>query len=387
MDNNRFLEKYKALSDSELLGILADHKTYQAKAITAAGSILSKRGTTLSEEQLNIIELAQRKIDLENQLESKRKSQSELSLLGRRFWAFIIDLILLSLISYILSFVLIGSPIVNPPFNLLFDFILIVSYFGISNSMLIGCTLGNKFLRISILDHSGSSLSLQKSLLRSSLIFGPYFLFTFLSGLDFYSFGLITAAKYIYYAAIIYFLFIDKNYRRGYHEILTHSFAKIKGVEQVNFDFPKQMNKFFYIISGLILVISIVFNVWIFNSNKSLITNFNTDSLLARLEQNTSTYQDISSEVQTIDGVSKVNGILLRTKTGEGKRNTSLIITVSLTFMNFENVSDDIYNIIVGKEFKQTKIDFIEVKVVYGRTMTLIPFEFSNSKVYPLNDL
>ncbi|MFB3897301.1 MAG: RDD family protein [bacterium] len=95
----------------------------------------------------------------------------------RRLLAFIIDSILLGILGYITGLFLFDFYAQLGGAGLILGFFIALLYFGLFNSSLgKGQTLGKRIMRIEVVDSSGNSIPLSRSLLRFTILGIPYFL-------------------------------------------------------------------------------------------------------------------------------------------------------------------------------------------------------------------
>lgn len=381
MENNYFYTKFQKKTDSELERILNDPKSYTEDAVIAAARLLKDRQVELSEEQKATVEKIETRREEKKVLEEEQKKETELSLLTKRIIAFLIDLVVLSGLSYLIGFLLIGSSLIKEPWEPILSMTIILGYFVILNSSIGKATIGKKVMRIKVESYNLKPLKITDSLIRYSLLISPFFLLNMLDNLSFNSFGILTGLRYSYYIGIIYFLVTDKALRRSFHDLITQSFVIAKTQENTNFVYPKKKIKTYFFIASGVIVLFIVLN---------LSTSYNTvtdtgdletqaEQLEATINENMSTFESMISDIQKIDGVAEIEGISLNTTNGM----TSLDITIRpKSFFASDGLTDKVYDSLKGKELNVNRFDNVKIIKHYGFNMTLASFNKTETKSY-----
>ena len=381
MENNYFYTKFQKKTNSELERILNDPKSYTEDAVIAATRLLKYRQVELSEEQKATVEKIETRREEKKVLEEEQKKETELSLLTKRIIAFLIDLVVLSGLSYLIGFLLIGSSLIKEPWEPILSMTIILGYFVILNSSIGKATIGKKVMRIKVESYNLKPLKITDSLIRYSLLISPFFLLNMLDNLSFNSFGILTGLRYSYYIGIIYFLVTDKALRRSFHDLITQSFVIAKTQENTNFVYPKKKIKTYFFIASGVIVLFIVLN---------LSTSYNTvtdtgdletqaEQLEATINENMSTFESMISDIQKIDGVAEIEGISLNTTNGM----TSLDITIRpKSFFASDGLTDKVYDSLKGKELNVNRFDNVKIIKHYGFNMTLASFNKTETKSY-----
>ena len=166
MENNYFYTKFQKKTNSELERILNDPKSYTEDAVIAATRLLKYRQVELSEEQKATVEKIETRREEKKVLEEEQKKETELSLLTKRIIAFLIDLVVLSGLSYLIGFLLIGSSLIKEPWEPILSMTIILGYFVILNSSIGKATIGKKVMRIKVESYNLKPLKITDSLIR-----------------------------------------------------------------------------------------------------------------------------------------------------------------------------------------------------------------------------
>jgi uncharacterized RDD family membrane protein YckC len=379
MENNYFYKKFQKKKDSELELIINDPKSYTEEAILGAAQLLKERQKELSVEQKSTVEIIETRKEEKRIFEEKQKKETELSLISRRIIAFIIDLAVLSGISYLIGFLLIGSPLIKEPWEPILSLTIILVYFVVFNSSIGKKTIGKNIMQISVEDYNLNPLSFNISLIRYSLLIAPFFLLNILDNLSFNSFGILSGLRYSYYVGIFYFLLTDKKLRRSFHDLITKSFVISKNQEINDFEYPKNKIKTYYLIVTGVFVLFIILNVTTSFNNVTGVSNLEAqaEQLEATLSENMSTFESMISDIQEIDGIAEIEGINLNTTNGI----TSLEITIRpISFFANDGLANKVYESLKGKELKVSRLDNVKIIKHYGLDMTLASFNRNESK-------
>jgi len=380
MENNYFYKKFQKKTDSDLELVLNNQTSYTEDAILAATHILKERQVELTEEQQLVVEKIKINIDKKKHLKEVRKKESELSLLQKRIIAFLIDLVILSGISFLFGFLFIGSAIIRKPWEPFFSLLLILGYFVLLNSNIGKGTLGKRLMKINVKNHQFQLLSIVKSLKRYSILIIPFFLFSALDNLSSNLFGVLAGLKFSYYIGVIYFILTDKEQRRSFHDLLSKSSVMSSDKKTINIDFPKKkIRTFYFIISGVILFF-VVTNFSLNNSgNEFADFEIQGEQLESTLNNNLYIFDNIANDIQEIKGVADLEGISLNTI--NGIVNLEIIIKPNSFYAN-EGLTDKVYDSINGKELKISKLDNVIIIKHYGYDMTLASFNKTETKNY-----
>ncbi|TLX76540.1 RDD family protein [Labilibacter sediminis] len=380
MENNYFYKRFQEKTNSELERILNDPKTYTEDAVIAATQLLKERQIELTEEQKSTVEIIETHIEEKKVIEEARKKESEPSLLTKRIIALLIDLVVLSGLSYLIGFLLIGSPLIKEPWEPILSLTIILGYFVIFNSSICKKTIGKNIMQIKVENYNLKPLKITNSLVRYSLLIAPFFLLNILDNLFLNSFGILSGLRYSYYVGIIYFFITDKELRRSFHDLITKSFVSSENREKTDFEYSKKKVITYYFIAAGIIALFIILNVS---------TSFNTiadmygfeaqaEQLEATLNENMSTFESMISDIQEIDGVDEIERISLNTTNGI----TSLDITIrpNSSFLSNDEITDKVYESLKRKELKINRLDNIKIIKHYGFEMTLASFNRTETK-------
>ncbi len=241
-----FYKKFKEKSDKELLSILDDSTTYTNQALVIAAMILEERSVELTEKQQDRLV----KVTARREKEEKKVNKENLSPFVRRAIASIIDQAILLITSILLKAGLILFGINIGVFEISIGFVLIMVYYVPLNSS-IG-TIGKTIMKIQVLHVSGRAITLSESFIRTSVLFGPYYLIEMLDELNFEIFGSILALQISYFGSMFYFVISDK-FRRNFHDRICHTivesvvpdelFVKPKSEKSLSKEYEKVIRK------------------------------------------------------------------------------------------------------------------------------------------------
>ncbi|WP_200976100.1 RDD family protein [Echinicola sp. 20G] len=379
MENNYFYKKFQKKADSELERILNDTKSYTEDAVIAATQLLKERQVELSEEQKSAVEIIETRIEEKKVIEEVRKKETELSPVAKRIIALLIDLAILSGLSYLTGFLLIGTPLVKTPWEPILSMIIILGYFAVFNSSIGKKTIGKNVMHIKVVDYNFQSLKFTNSLVRYSLLIAPFFLLNILDNMSFNSFGILSGLRYAYYIGIFYFLITDKERRRSFHDLITKSFVSSENSEKTNFVYPNKKLKTYYFIASGIIALFIILNLSSRLNTTNNMSDFEAqaEQLEKTLNENMTTFESIISDIQEIDGVAEIEGISLNTTNGI----TSLDITIRpSSFFANDGLTSEVYESLKGKELRVNRLDNVKIKKHYGFDMTLASFNRTETK-------
>ena len=372
METNYFYKKFLKKGDAELEVILNNPKSYDEVAVLAAGQILKDRKVQLTEEQISAILKIEEKREVENKIKEEREMQSEISPFAKRIIALVIDLLILSAISYLIGFILIGTPLIKDPWEPLLSWLIIMGYFVTLNSKIGSGTVGKQAMEIKVENYRYQSISLTESAIRYSLLVTPYFLLSYLDTLPFNSFGILIGLRYSYYVAIVYFIVSDKKLRRSYHDLISKTFIKTEDQSIDSFEISKKRTRIFYFIALGIVALFVTVNLSV-RSSLVETSEFQrqTEDLRSTLNENISTFKLMVSDIQKIDGVAEIEGIDVNTTNGV----TSLDITVRPSFFSRnDKLTEEIYASLKGKKLKISRLDNVKIIKHYGLDLTLAIF-------------
>jgi uncharacterized RDD family membrane protein YckC len=146
-----------------------------------------------------------------------------------RFFAFMIDALLLAALGHCLGFIFFDFLAGLGVWGSLFGYSITLVYFGLCESNIFnGQSLGKKALKIKIVSSSGSLLSLQSSLLRTSVFCAPYFLFNatinFIA-LPVWAIWLNNFIVYGFGVSAMYLLIFNRRIRQSLHDLVVGSYV------------------------------------------------------------------------------------------------------------------------------------------------------------------
>lgn len=379
MDNNHFYNKFLKKSDSELKHIIDSSELYSEEAVLAASEILRTKQVELSNEQKAIPDKIKTNQEKRKAIAERRKKEAETSILAKRTLAFLIDLLLLSGISYTLGFLLIATPVIKDPWEPILSLIIILGYFAILNSNIGGGTFGKRLLNLKVINYNLQPLGFLDSLKRYCLLIVPFFGFTLLKQLSLPSFGIINGLEYSYFIAIFYFLFTDKPLRRSFHDLLSKSLVIGNSPKDTIPRYHTRKTKAYFIISGGMLLILICFNTITIKDQSDY--NTQLQQLKASLKNNQPTLETLIPNIQNVDGVSEIEGITLNNTNGI----TSLEISVRpSTFHSNDDLNDNIYSASRDIALKIRDLDNVKIIKHYGFKMTLASYSRTETKTFEL---
>lgn len=178
----------------------------------------------------------------------------------RRTFAFIIDISIVSLACYIISYLCGHWAYAYPVTFTLLGLVLVVSYYGVLNSKSnLGQTIGKKILSIQVVDSHHQHLSLTKSFFRAFILFSPFCLMSLLE-LSNEVFAIILALVLTsLLTSTIYLDIFNKRNRR-----ITHDFAVKSYVVNCTSDAesPKSTWSIHFWILAVLITILNVSTIW-----------------------------------------------------------------------------------------------------------------------------
>ncbi len=374
-----FHEIFKNKTDKELLEIINSPDSYQKDAIIAATEILQERDVEVEQGHVDIVE----ELKVESKQEKETAEKADITLGWSIFFAMLIDLLLLSAISYAIGFLMMYLSLANQNMNLIVSAILIIGYFAIAHSKIFnGKTLGKRLLELEVVDKRGRHLSLIASLLRSLILIFPFFLFEFLDNLTLNSKILniiIDTLSYSYIVSVFYFFLVDKQSRRSIHDLISETLVVKKDTYK---EYKQLDNKFLNYFLGIVAILLILASTPYIDFNKNSVeTASSITNLQSTLTNNTEVFTEIINELSAMDGIEAMNEIKIK---HVNNNRTDLIIDVQSDFYPLdgsgENLATNIYNSLEGKRFQLDRLDNVKVIVNYGFQMTLAKYTLTFSK-------
>jgi uncharacterized RDD family membrane protein YckC len=255
-----------------------------------------------------------------------------------KFWtrigAFIIDFLIIGILGFIIGIIFEDFFVSLGNHGLLFGLIITIIYFSIANSKITnGQTIGKKIVKIKTINASGNALSLKTSLLRSLILFTPYFLINYpipglgqFSALDIYKSSILTST--LIGIAILYIA--NKSTRQSLHDMLMGTYVvNVKENEDVSEIQPNKK-------VGIIITLVVTF----------IMLLFSTFSLLL-LKPVINGFEDLIGEFEDIDGVLNA-GI---------SRNTT-------TFFGDEKSITESYTVVLHVQKIPNRYDFDQSEIV-----------------------
>lgn len=300
------------------------------------------------------------------------------------FWsriaAFVVDMILLSILGMILG-IFFGDYFVLLNTNgVLIGFIISLIYFSIMNSHIgNGQTLGKLLLKVKVIDKNGNPLSFQKAFFRALVLTAPYFLVNYrIPGVAEESILYLVKVQIMFYALIgltAVYIF-NKFTRQSIHDLTVNSFV----VDQTQYGSEHEIQSIkpyvFYIFGGLVAILMLI-TIYNFSKPKQ-------DKL--------ADVRTVQKELLKIDGV--LNAATTRnTHTFRGQGETS--VTESLTgvlyvvkapkdYQEFQNspLVKKAVKILVENYPESENLDVINIQLVraYNLGIWKSSFSYNDSK-------
>lgn len=147
----------------------------------------------------------------------------------KRVFAMILDGILLGIVGAVIGMTAFDQLAQLGGWGRLVGFCIAIIYFGIFNSIIgKGQTPGKKMMKIHVIDHSGSYISLPKSFLRYTILGLPFFLNGALipNSVIFSPVGYILSLLVFGFGAAIFYLYIfNKRTRQSLHDLAVGTFV------------------------------------------------------------------------------------------------------------------------------------------------------------------
>jgi len=243
----------------------------------------------------------------------------------RRLLALIIDFIILGIIGYISGLFLEDFYVSLGNYGTLIGTAIAIIYFSIFQSSLgKGQTLGKRIIQAKVTDIKGEYLSLEKSFLRSFIVFFPIMnLDLFASSNVMLIIGMLLTLMNL---ATFYFVLINSS-RRCLHDILVSSVVSHQSVTDFDIDEQYDRSKKKLIPIGIISALLIV------------TAGYNT------LARNTfSQFLAAKGKIEQIDGVIAVNEIKASTLTYFGKKKHSETRSSFLVSVRIDDIKDASYS-------------------------------------------
>lgn len=212
----------------------------------------------------------------------------------RRSFAFLIDLLIVSLMCIVISGLL-GNYIYRFPILFtLIGYTFVVAYFAICNSLIYkGHTFGKKMMSIKVVDLNHQYLPLSKSIVRAAVLYAPFCLSSLATTPYLWLNTLITIILGCLFFSIIYLFIFNRKNRRSTHDFLSYTTVVKEDVETKPITSTWKVH--FYIVVVAVLLYSLT-TVWnsIAENNLTLETMKNTQfNGLEHLQQSYTTVQDI----------------------------------------------------------------------------------------------
>lgn len=335
---------------------------------------LANKPSSIEKEQLSAILVELRRRGYSEQVQKienfLKKASPIYSRLLSRFAAYMIDVLLLGAFGMILGLLLRSSFAKMGYQGLLVGFSISIAYFGFGNSKFFkGQTVGKKILNLRVVNSDYSTLSVWKSMLRSSIYTVPYF---------FLNYRIIgwseLSASYIGKSIIclsflivlpIHFI-MNTPTRQALHDLFLGTYViNTDGYSEVPLGKSRNLPT---TITGIIalLLISLFVLLNILNKNKNQIVKElvplkekidNLDKVAySAISQNTSTTRQIGSEEITRSNYLLINIVM--------KEN--LLAGVSPANIEIISPVKDAIKIVLSDYEELNNLDYIQVSLMYG---------------------
>ena len=201
--------------------------------------------------------------DIEKQIDSVvQKPENPICNFWLRLLALLIDIVVLIVNGNILGYLFGNFFLRMRGWELFVGFIFSLQYFGFLNSSLSdGQTIGKKIMHIKVVDKHGKPILPWKSVLRSLILIGPFFLSRLKIPSLFFNFSL---SKIFYllifggYLGIIYFYIFNKGTRQSLHDLVCGTYVvkrRIEGKAKIS-----RIAQAHYIVFSMIVIILLVFS-------------------------------------------------------------------------------------------------------------------------------
>lgn len=194
---------------------------------------------------------------------SEDKFQIVLSGFWRRFFAFLLDNLILAVFGGILG-IFLGSQFTQMgDWARLIGFAVVIVYFGVLNSSLFnGQTVGKRLLRIQVVNTNVECISLRVSLLRAFILFVPNYLGVFAllfpPSMEILQ-VIFEMIIFLIGFAIVYLAIFNRKTRQSFHDVILKTYViKTKKGNEKKLDFGNVPQKHYIVIAIFIVVIIVV---------------------------------------------------------------------------------------------------------------------------------
>ncbi|WP_281612589.1 RDD family protein [Flammeovirga sp. SubArs3] len=371
-----FYSRFKDKPNDELHSIIRHKSRYQEEAIFAAIKILKERGEAITEEEQLLLELKERQ-------QNKINSETTTSFTPKRVLAFAIDLLILTICSYIIGGILLFTSQTGAVTSLVISAILIIGYFTIGNSAVTkGSTYGKQNMGLHVIDEAQNTLSIGKSFMRSLLILGPYFCIKFLELIDIeneFILVIIDSLSFSYYLSFPFLFFYNKKYRVLYHDLIMKTRVTPCNVNSSNYFHQNNSLKYLGCVPVFFLSLFLSLN-YLLEDQPIEIQKNNIDVF----HNNEEVFSSLMTEINSIDEIEEVENVSFTTY---NQTSTSFIITVKSTVKVNDDETQKVAQIIEAK-IKERNIkdlipyDNIVIVSKYGFTLPLASYTIERQDVF-----
>ena len=182
----------------------------------------------------------------------------------RRFFAFLIDGILVGALCWIISSVLGNFLFKFPILSIFIGYLIVVSYFGLLNSHLHhGQTFAKQLLHLQVTQINGQYLTISSSMLRAAILFAPPCLMSLNSYISITALGWVCATLLAtLQCLIVYFYIFNRRNRRSVHDFVAKSIVIYKNHHAATV-IPKMWNKRLFF-AGAIALLGVIYSIVMF---------------------------------------------------------------------------------------------------------------------------
>jgi uncharacterized RDD family membrane protein YckC len=293
----------------------------------------------------------------------------EIGKLTRRFFAFVLDEIILGG-----GALLIGIPLFSVlsrvgVWGRLIGFCIALPYFAILESSIgRGQTLGKRALSLQVVDVYGKTISFQRALLRYAIFAIPFFVngaalpFT---RTPWMVSNLIVPAVSILGFANLYLIVCNRHTRQGIHDLAVGSF--VTDANHIGSVAARAIWKWHWAILGTLVVVFCLVS----------------GTLLKKVEQLgpfPQLFRDIAL-IEKMDGVQQASAQKLTNYFGDGPKKVSLIVTIRWTgkYEDQEAFADRAAKVIVENDPNLPADDMLQITVVRGYDLGFAHFSMSHT--------
>jgi len=318
--------------------------------------------------------------------ESEGKEVQIISKFWMRIIAYLIDYSILAILGFLI--LLLIKPFVFKIGELgrIIGFTIFIIYHGGMNSKLFnGQTLGKKIIKIKVTKMNGKSLTLFKSIIRSSILGMPIFLnkVNIPSSSDSIlmkvTLSLITFIIFFGFISTAYLYIFNKRTRQTLHDFAFNSVVVLDNSSPRNNDFEKVRKIHFVLVGLFACIFGIISFFFVMNSVGGTTSKF-VDA------------QNIRAEIQSLPSVRNVsiNENTMTMRTG-GSSTTTLNLNITI-FLNDEMEekkisTEDIKSVLRMHEVYVRNFDYLNVQYVVSANIGLASFNNKFNERIEINSI